>query len=86
MVVRACVDDVTTLAAGRKVTRRRTSSACIAASMALMAALAARGANPTLVLGVKLDPFQAHCWVELAGTVLNDAPDHVRPFTPIRRV
>ena len=59
---------------------------CLPTSMALMAALAARGANPTLVLGVKLDPFQAHCWVELAGTVLNDAPDHVRPFTPIRRV
>lgn len=59
---------------------------CLPTSMALMAALTARGANPTLVLGVKLDPFQAHCWVELAGTVLNDAPDHVRPFTPIRRV
>ncbi|KFL46071.1 hypothetical protein IL54_1484 [Sphingobium sp. ba1] len=59
---------------------------CLPTSMALMATLTARGANPTLVLGVKLDPFQAHCWVELAGTVLNDAPDHVRPFTPIRRV
>jgi len=59
---------------------------CLPTSMALMAALAARGANPTLVLGVKLDPFQAHCWVELAGAILNDAPDHVRPFTPIRRV
>ena len=59
---------------------------CLPTSMALMAALTAQGANPTLVLGVKLDPFQAHCWVELAGAVLNDAPDHVRPFTPIRRV
>ncbi|MDR7157123.1 hypothetical protein J2W40_003971 [Sphingobium xenophagum] len=59
---------------------------CLPTSMALMAALTKRGARPTLVLGVKLDPFQAHCWVELAGTVLNDAPDHVRPFTPIRRV
>lgn len=59
---------------------------CLPTSMALMAALTARGARATLVLGVKLDPFQAHCWVELAGTVLNDAPDHVRPFTPIRRV
>jgi hypothetical protein len=59
---------------------------CLPTSMALMAALIAQGTNPTLVLGVKLDPFQAHCWVELAGSVLNDAPDHVRPFTPIRLV
>jgi len=59
---------------------------CLPTSMALMAALTKRGARPTLVLGVKLNPFQAHCWIELAGTVLNDAPDHVRPFTPIRRV
>tara|TARA_R110000787_G_scaffold11153_4_gene37371 strand:- start:4086 stop:4748 length:663 start_codon:yes stop_codon:yes gene_type:complete len=59
---------------------------CLPTSMALMAALTACGARATLVLGVKLDPFQAHCWVELAGTVLNDAPDDVRPFTPIRRV
>jgi hypothetical protein len=59
---------------------------CLPTSMALMAALTKRGARPTLVLGVKLDPFQAHCWVELAGAVLNDAPDHVRPFTPIGRV
>lgn len=59
---------------------------CLPTSMALMAALTKRGARPRLVLGVKLDPFQAHCWVELAGTVLNDAPDHVQPFTPIRMV
>lgn len=59
---------------------------CLPTSMALMAVLTKRGARPTLVLGVKLEPFQAHCWVELAGAVLNDAPDHVRPFTPIRRV
>jgi hypothetical protein len=60
-----------------------TRNRCLATSMALMSALMAQGARADLVLGVKLDPFQAHCWVELDGAVIGDEPDLLRPFTPI---
>lgn len=60
-----------------------TRDRCLATSMAFMSALIAHGARANLVLGVKLDPFQAHCWVELEGAVVNDEPDLLRPFTPI---
>lgn len=60
-----------------------TRDRCLATSMALMSALMAQGARADLVLGVKLDPFQAHCWVELDGAVIGDEPDLLRPFTPI---
>lgn len=60
-----------------------TRDQCLSTSMALMSALIASDARPNLVLGVKLDPFQAHCWVELEGAVVNDEPDLLRPFTPI---
>lgn len=60
-----------------------TRDRCLATSMALMSALTAQGARADLVLGVKLDPFQAHCWVELDGAVIGDEPDLLRPFTPI---
>jgi hypothetical protein len=60
-----------------------TRDRCLATSMALMSALMAQGARADLVLGVKLDPFQAHCWVELDGAVIGDEPDLLRPFSPI---
>ncbi len=36
-----------------------------------------------LVLGVKLQPFAAHCWVQCGPVLLNDRIDTVRTFTPI---
>lgn len=56
---------------------------CLLHSVAVQRALDRQGAASTLVLGVMLRPFAAHCWVEYAGFVLNDDPDHVRSFTPI---
>lgn len=57
--------------------------ACLADSLALSAFLARRGAFPSLVVGVKLDPFAAHCWVQTPARVLNDAAGHAADFTPI---
>jgi len=56
---------------------------CLQDSLALHAWLAAHGAFATLVLGVRLDPFAAHSWVQHGDTVLNDALDRVATYTPI---
>lgn len=56
---------------------------CLQDSLALHDWLVAHRAFPSLVLGVKLDPFAAHCWVQLGDTTLNDTPDRVGTYTPI---
>ena len=56
---------------------------CLQDSLALHDWLAVRGVRSALVLGIRLDPFAAHCWVQLGETVLNDASDRVTPYTPI---
>lgn len=56
---------------------------CLATSVAVAWQLASLGATPHLILGVKLYPFQAHCWVQLGDVVVNDQLDAVRLFTPI---
>jgi hypothetical protein len=56
---------------------------CLQDSLALHDWLAAHGASAALVLGVQLEPFAAHSWVQLGTTVLNEAPDQVAAYTPI---
>lgn len=56
---------------------------CLQDSLALHDWLAAHGARAALVIGVRLDPFAAHCWVQIGETVLNDASDRVAAYTPI---
>lgn len=38
---------------------------------------------PHLVIGVRLNPFCAHAWVQDGDRVLNDAPETVRLYQPI---
>jgi hypothetical protein len=56
---------------------------CLADSLSLLDWL---GPSPgtLLVFGVKLDPFAAHCWVQLGDMLLNDRTDHVAAFRPVR--
>jgi hypothetical protein len=56
---------------------------CLQDSLALHAWLTRRGTAAELVLGVKLNPFAAHCWLQLDGIVLNDSPETIGAFTPI---
>jgi hypothetical protein len=56
---------------------------CLATSLSLASWLIALNVRPDLILGVKLNPFQAHCWVEVGGAVVGDEPEQVQPFTPI---
>lgn len=56
---------------------------CLARSIAFRALAFQRGFAPTLVLGVKLDPFAAHCWVQSGTRIDNDAIERTRLYTPI---
>jgi len=56
---------------------------CLPRSMALASCLYRAGFGVQLVMGVRLRPFAAHCWVQDDATVLNDTPEEVATFTPI---
>lgn len=56
---------------------------CLPRSIALARTLVAYGLTPTLVLAVKLRPFEAHCWVLNGDMVVGDDVGTIAPFTPI---
>jgi hypothetical protein len=57
--------------------------ACLLDSLTLLHFLSAEGIHPDWVFGVKTEPFDAHCWVQLGELLLNDVPDRVRQYSPI---
>jgi hypothetical protein len=59
---------------------------CLFDSLALVEFLATYQTFPTLVFGVRGEPFQAHCWVQHEDLLLNDSVAHVAAFTPIMTV
>ncbi|WAC49787.1 lasso peptide biosynthesis B2 protein [Asticcacaulis sp. SL142] len=59
---------------------------CLLDSLAMFEYLRRRNIWPTLVFGISQRPFSAHCWVQLDGTVLNDAVGYVRSRTTILTV
>ena len=60
--------------------------ACLYDSLALTRFLSYYRQYPACVIGVQTGPFGAHCWVQEAGFIFNDAPEYVRRFTPILAV
>ncbi|MES2450686.1 MAG: lasso peptide biosynthesis B2 protein [Pseudomonadota bacterium] len=56
---------------------------CLGQSIAIAHDMLARGLRPDVVLGVRLGPFNAHCWVQCENRLVNDRFDMVRTFTPI---
>lgn len=59
---------------------------CLPRAIALSAMAHHDDIRPMLVFGVCADPFAAHCWVQLDGTVLTGDLDQARQFTPILAV
>ena len=59
------------------------SGRCVPSSILLLEFLKQHGIEADWVFGVRTYPFEAHCWVEKDGIVLNDSLEHVRWFTPI---
>jgi len=56
---------------------------CLVRSLAISRRLLAAGVAPDLVLAVKLQPFQAHCWVQLGPVLVNERREVVRDYTAI---
>ena len=59
---------------------------CLFDALALVEFLARSGHFPTWVFGVQLEPFGAHCWVQIDDRVLNEETEYAREFTPIMAV
>ena len=56
---------------------------CLVRALALHALCCRHGIRPSLVFGVRMNPFRAHCWAQLGGKVLIGDFEQVRLFTPI---
>ena len=56
---------------------------CLPRSVAFHALCMREDCYPDLVIGVRVNPFTAHCWVQHDAYVLNDMVERVRLFTPI---
>lgn len=61
----------------------RAADRCLVRAIAVHAACRRRGINPKLMFGVRMNPFGAHCWVQLGSTVLVGEFEQVRLYTPI---
>jgi Transglutaminase-like superfamily len=57
--------------------------ACLPDSLALCALMDRAALDAKLVLGVRLDPFAAHAWVECGDLCVAEARDRIADFTPI---
>lgn len=64
----------------------RAADRCLVRALALHAICAGQGIRSSLVFGVRVNPFGAHCWVQRDGTVLVGDFEQVRLFTPIMAV
>lgn len=56
---------------------------CLADGLALHALLSGERLAASLVIGVRDQPFAAHCWVQAGDVVLSDTLDAVAELTPI---
>lgn len=56
---------------------------CLSQSLLIRRQMQRCGYGAALVFGVRLLPFQAHCWLQRGVTVLDDHHEHVAQFTPV---
>jgi hypothetical protein len=56
---------------------------CLRDSLALRSFLLRRGLEARLIVGAKLHPFAAHCWLQHEGLVLNDSLSAAKGFAPV---
>lgn len=56
---------------------------CLSDSLALCLFLRRRGMACDLVIGAKLHPFGAHCWLQDGTSILNDTLGAARDFQPV---
>lgn len=56
---------------------------CLPAALIASVFLARRGVRAQIVFGVRSHPFEAHCWIEYDGIVLDDDLARVSAYHPI---
>lgn len=56
---------------------------CLLDTIALVKFLARRRIPANMVIGVKLNPFSAHCWAQTQGIVVNEVLGDASAYTPI---
>jgi hypothetical protein len=56
---------------------------CLPRSLAACHRMLDLGLAAHLVVGVRLNPFHAHAWVQWGDCLVNERVDATRPFTPI---
>ena len=59
---------------------------CLYRSFMLLVFLRRAGFDATWMFGVRTWPFEAHCWLQVEDTVLDDLAERVRSYTPILAV
>jgi hypothetical protein len=59
---------------------------CLPRSLATAHMMIDEGFCPEVVIGVRLQPFSAHCWVEHGPVLVNETLDRVRAYTRILAV
>lgn len=59
---------------------------CLPRALAAQAMCREAGVLPTLVFGVRLEPFAAHCWLQWGSAVVVGDLEQARMFTPILAV
>ena len=59
------------------------SDNCLLDSFALLVFLNMSAIYPNWVFGVRLCPFEAHCWIQNGNMALNTSVEETREFTPI---
>jgi hypothetical protein len=59
---------------------------CLLDSLTLAEFLAGYGIRAACIFGVRANPFEAHCWVQIGGHVVNETPEMARRYAPILSV
>lgn len=58
---------------------------CKERGLACLALCRHEGFPAELVIGMTFAPLEGHVWVESAGRILSDDPEHCRPYEPVAR-
>jgi len=61
----------------------RSDGNCLANTLAFVWLCQQAGQRPSFVIGVRINPFSAHCWSQDGVIVLNDDCERVLPYEPI---
>jgi hypothetical protein len=89
-IVVAAPQDAETLNVIDAVVRETTSrhflnAQCKERGLACLALCRHQGFPAELVIGMTFTPLEGHVWVESAGRILSDDPEHCQPYEPVAR-